>query len=205
MSIAILIDRAVVALGSNRAELLGLSRSERLVRARDAIVHVASIDLGRSSPSIGKQLNRDHTTIITARRRAERWVQAKDQDFIALVGQLRAELAKEATMKESGVESYLKNRVEGTGGICRKVVFPGRRGAPDRLCGWPESEPSDIYGVGILTARPARFGMVETKRPGGTPRAEQEREHARLRAIGIRVDVIDTREQVDAYIAEMTA
>ena len=91
-------------------------------------------------------------------------------------------------MIEAGVEGYLKERVAATGGEQRKVVWPGRRGAPDRLCGWPNG----------------RHGLVELKRPKGTAEAHQAREHARLRVIGLRVDVIDTRAAVDAYVEEMT-
>jgi hypothetical protein len=36
--------------------------------------------------------------------------------------------------------------------------------------------------------------FVEFKRPGAKPRAEQEYEHARLRARGLAVYVVDSRE-----------
>jgi hypothetical protein len=88
---------------------------------------------------------------------------------------------------EAAVESYFKKRVKATGGEERKVVFPGRKGAPDRLCGWPNG----------------RHGFVELKRPKGKAEAHQAREHERLRAMGFRVDVIDTRDLVDAYVASM--
>lgn len=90
-------------------------------------------------------------------------------------------------MIEAAVESYFKRRVKETGGEERKVVWPGRKGAPDRLCGWPNG----------------RHGFVELKRPKGKAEAHQAREHARLRQMGFRVDVIDTREGVDRYLNEM--
>lgn len=90
-------------------------------------------------------------------------------------------------MIESFVESYLVDRVQATGGVVRKVQFIGRRGAPDRLCGWPNG----------------RHGLVELKRPKGKPEPHQQREHERLRAIGFRVDVLDTRAAVDAYVEGM--
>ena len=92
-------------------------------------------------------------------------------------------------MIELTVESYLGERVAATGGVVRKIAWPGRRGAPDRLCGWPNG----------------RHGLVEVKRPGGKPEAHQLREHNRLRAIGLPVEVIDTIEGVDAYVARMAA
>ncbi len=92
-------------------------------------------------------------------------------------------------MRERAVEEYLRRRVKETGGIVRKVVWPVHNGAPDRLCGWPHNQ---------------RHAFVEMKRPGGpTAEAHQLREHKRLRAIGFRVDVIHTKEQVDAYVLEM--
>jgi hypothetical protein len=89
---------------------------------------------------------------------------------------------------EAHVETYFKRRVKETGGEERKVVWPGRKGAPDRLCGWPNG----------------RHGFVELKRPKGRAEAHQAREHERLRAIGFRVDVIDTTALVDSYVEEMS-
>lgn len=90
-------------------------------------------------------------------------------------------------VKEQLVESYLVQRVKETGGTVRKVRWDGHPGAPDRLCGWP-----------------GRHGLVELKRPKGKAEAHQAREHDRLRAIGFRVDVIDTKEGVDAYVVVMS-
>jgi hypothetical protein len=93
-------------------------------------------------------------------------------------------------MKEKRVEDHLIRRVAETGGFTRKVQWIGRKGAPDRLCGWPQFK---------------RFGMPELKKPT-TPTAEahQKREHERLRSIGIQVDVLATIEDVDRYVEEMT-
>jgi hypothetical protein len=92
-------------------------------------------------------------------------------------------------VKESAVESHLVKRVAETGGAIRKVQWIGHRGAPDRLCGWPRG----------------RHCYVELKRPL-TPTAEEHqlREHKRLRSWGIDVRVIPTREDVDAFVEEMT-
>lgn len=92
-------------------------------------------------------------------------------------------------MAEHIVENYLRERVKETGGVIRKVTFPGHRGAPDRLCGWEMTR---------------RHSWIETKRPKGKAEAHQLREHERLRAIGFEVDVIDTKEKVDAFIARMS-
>ena len=92
-------------------------------------------------------------------------------------------------MRERNVEGHLRVRVAETGGICRKLQWIGRRGAPDDFCGWPSTQ---------------RFGLVETKRPKKGAEAHQAREHARLRACGVRVDVLDTIEAVDKYVEEMS-
>jgi hypothetical protein len=93
-------------------------------------------------------------------------------------------------MREQRVEDYLIKRVEETGGITRKCSWIGRRGAPDRFVGWP------AFG---------RHAMPELKRPL-TPDAEahQLREHKRLRACGVRVDVLATFEDVDRFVEDMT-
>jgi hypothetical protein len=93
------------------------------------------------------------------------------------------------TLRERNVESHLRKAVTDTGGLCRKVQWIGRVGAPDRLCAWPTTK---------------RSGFVELKRPAKGAEAHQAREHARLRACGIRVDVLDTIEKVDVYVKEMS-
>lgn len=92
-------------------------------------------------------------------------------------------------MRESKVEAYFKQQVEATGGIQRKAQWVGRRGCPDRWCGWPKTK---------------RSGWVEMKKPL-TPHAEehQKREHDRLRACGERVDVLASIEDVDRYVEMM--
>lgn len=91
-------------------------------------------------------------------------------------------------MIEAAVESYFKRRVKETGGEERKVVFPGRKGAPDRFCGWPNG----------------RHAFVELKRPKGKAEQHQVREHQRLRAIGVQVEIIDTPERVDIFVEDMS-
>ena len=92
-------------------------------------------------------------------------------------------------MIEAAVESYFNKRVKETGGEVRKVVWPGRRGAPDRFCGWERTK---------------RSAFVELKRPAGRAESHQSREHARLRSVGVRVEVLDTREAVDRFVAGMS-
>jgi hypothetical protein len=97
-------------------------------------------------------------------------------------------------MRESKIEKRFCTLVEKTGGMHRKVQWIGRRGAPDRWCGWP-STYSDT----------ARTYWVELKKPA-TPLAakHQEREHQKLRSCGERVYVLATVEAVENFIALAT-
>jgi hypothetical protein len=105
-------------------------------------------------------------------------------------------------MREARVEDHLIKRVEETGGITRKVEWIGRRGAPDRLVGWPMGK----LGAHALLMHGLRPVLVELKRPL-TPKAEahQLREHERLRIIGFDVQVLASKEDVDRFIEEMTS
>lgn len=89
-------------------------------------------------------------------------------------------------MLESTVEAYFELRAKLAGGECRKLKWIGRRHAPDRF-----------FALG------GRVYLVELKRPGAEPRAGQEREHARLRAVGVDVRVIDTLKDVDDFFEEV--
>jgi hypothetical protein len=90
-------------------------------------------------------------------------------------------------MRERVVEKRLRDGVIALGGEIRKCVFPGHRGAPDRLVLFPFLPPH----------------MVETKAPGKDAEEHQAREHARLAACGMNVLVLDTPELVDTYLAHM--
>lgn len=70
------------------------------------------------------------------------------------------------------------------GGEVRKVRWVGRRGAPDRLV--------------MLPARACIW--VELKAPGKEPDPHQLREHARMRAMGQRVEVIDSLAGVEEVL-----
>lgn len=88
--------------------------------------------------------------------------------------------------KESTVERYLVQRVTQYGGMIRKVVFLGHRGAPDRVVIFP----------GVLV-------WVELKRATGVISAMQDREHARLRVMGQRVEMPRTKHEVDRLVEEL--
>jgi hypothetical protein len=99
-------------------------------------------------------------------------------------------------MRESEIERYLVRRVRELGGECRKVQWIGRRGAPDRLVMLPPLEINQKN----FKCRKHRTVWVELKAPGVKPEAHQLREHERMRAMGQRVEVIGTIEQVEELL-----
>jgi hypothetical protein len=86
-------------------------------------------------------------------------------------------------MLEKDIENALCARVKSLGGLCEKFVSPGRRSVPDRIVTLP--------GGAIV--------FVEVKAPGKKPTDLQERDHARRKALGCRVEVIDSMESANAF------
>lgn len=93
-------------------------------------------------------------------------------------------------LRESDIEAYGGEAVKDLGGIPYKFTSPARRAVPDRLKLLPIPEEHRE-----IVARYVRF--VEYKAPGAMATAPQKREHERLRDLGYRVVVIDSKEGVD--------
>lgn len=87
---------------------------------------------------------------------------------------------------EADIENYLVKMVKQAGGEIRKVIWVGRRHAPDRL----------------VMLNGAHF--VELKAPGEKPRAGQVREHKRMEKHGVPVRVLDTKFSIDVFIGCIT-
>lgn len=108
-------------------------------------------------------------------------------------------------MRERDIEKYLVERVKALGGEVRKVKWIGRNGAPDRLVMLPEVHypawSGEVRAGGICWGyawtKPAAAIWVELKAPGKKPEPHQLREHRRMRAMGQRVEVVDSIEGVD--------
>lgn len=81
-------------------------------------------------------------------------------------------------IRESTVENNLVKKVKAAGGTAYKFTSPGRKAVPDRLVLLPGG----------------RVVFVECKAPGEMPRADQVREHNRLRALGFKVVVLDSKD-----------
>jgi len=105
-------------------------------------------------------------------------------------------------MRESKIEAYLVERVKAEGGEVRKVQWVGHRGAPDRLVLLGDRFKADPFKADPLPVwrKPAAI-WVELKATGVQPEAHQLREHERMRAMGQRVEVIDSIEAVDRLLA----
>lgn len=78
--------RATELTGVSRGEIVGPLRQLRFARVRFAIAYVLR-NRGLSWAQIGRRMNRDHTTVISAYRRAVEEI-ATDPDFARLVRSL---------------------------------------------------------------------------------------------------------------------
>ena len=96
-------------------------------------------------------------------------------------------------MRERDIEQYLVRRVKELGGEVRKVKWIGRRGAPDRVVMLP-------LPISVGGNRVGNLIWVELKAPGEVSEPHQHREHERMRAMGQRVEVLDSKEQVDEVL-----
>lgn len=105
-------------------------------------------------------------------------------------------------MKERDIERHLVRRVKELGGEVRKVAWVGRQGAPDRLVMLP-NPGRDRYGDPQSPAIWVEVKNPDTIKtfPADARERAQRREHERMRALGQRVEVIGTIEQVEELLA----
>ena len=108
-------------------------------------------------------------------------------------------------MKERDIERYLVARVNARGGEVRKVVWPGRKYAPDRVV---MLMPTTVMEQDMCTAYDlSRTVWIELKAPGlkatfpsNAHERGQAREHEKMRKCGQRVLVIDSKEGIDEVL-----
>lgn len=91
---------------------------------------------------------------------------------------------KETVDSEKVVERKLVELVKMNGGMCIKLLCDQLIGLPDRMCLFP--------GHKIV--------FVELKTTGRKPKRIQMYMHNKLRALGFRVEVIDTVESVVNFV-----
>ena len=83
-------------------------------------------------------------------------------------------------MLEKEIEKYLREQVKKLGGVAYKFISPGNRGVPDRLVLLPNGE--------II--------FIELKQLGKKPSKNQEIQIERIRNLGFKVLVLDSKEEV---------
>ena len=85
---------------------------------------------------------------------------------------------------EKVIERKLVEAVKANGGMCIKLLCDNLLGLPDRMVLMPHS----------------KIAFVELKTTGQKPRRIQVFMHKKLRALGFRVEVIDTTEGINNFI-----
>jgi len=90
-------------------------------------------------------------------------------------------------MLEKEIEMQLMKAVKQMGGRAVKFMSPGFDGMPDRLVLLPGG----------------KCGFVEVKAPGKKPRALQLVRHEMLKALGFKVYVLDSKEQIGESINDI--
>lgn len=94
---------------------------------------------------------------------------------------------KETVESEKLVERKLVELTKINNGMCIKLLCNHILGLPDRLCLFPGG----------------KLAFVELKTTGEKPKRIQIFMHKKLRALGFRVEVIDTIEGVINFVDEM--
>lgn len=92
-------------------------------------------------------------------------------------------------MRERDIERRLVGTIQKLGGLCPKWVSPGWDGVPDRIVLLPGGH----------------IAFVELKAPGEKPRPLQVRRKRQLEALGFKVYIIDTKEQIGGVLDEVSA
>lgn len=88
---------------------------------------------------------------------------------------------------EKAVERKLVELVKANGGMCIKLLCDQLTGLPDRLCLFPSH----------------KIAFVELKTTGKKPRRIQIFVHNKLKALGFRVEIIDTIIGVKQFIDDI--
>jgi len=107
-------------------------------------------------------------------------------------------------LKERDIKRALIERVEALGGELRKVEWVGRRNAPDWIV---MLAPGSVLHSNLI-CRDGLSVWVELKNPetiktfpADAHERAQHREHERMRALGQRVEVIGTLEQIERLLS----
>ncbi len=94
-------------------------------------------------------------------------------------------MVKESGLKERDIQTLLISELKKQGIECRRVQWQGRDGAPDLL----------VFVNGGV--------WIETKAPGQKVRANQAREHQKMRDADMRILIIDSIGDVHRFTLEL--
>ena len=108
---------------------------------------------------------------------------------LSRLGMSTASISSRVPMREKSIESKLAAEVRKRGGLAPKFVSPGLDGVPDRLILLPGG----------------KVAFAELKAPGKTLRPLQAVRKRQLEALGFRVFVIDSIEQIGGVLDELSA
>ena len=108
---------------------------------------------------------------------------------LSRLGMNTASTSGRVPMREKSIESKLTAEVRRLGGLAPKFVSPGLDGVPDRLILLPGG----------------KVAFAELKAPGKTLRPLQAVRKRQLEALGFRVFVIDSTEQIGGVLNELSA
>jgi len=107
-------------------------------------------------------------------------------------------------LKERDIKRALIERVEALGGELRKVEWVGRRNAPDwivMLAPGSVLHSNLIYRDGLSVWVELKNPETIKTFPADEHERAQHREHERMRALGQRVEVIGTLEQIERLLS----
>lgn len=104
-----------------------------------------------------------------------------------------------AKTPEGEVVEYAKKQLKAKGCLVRKISYEMRRGCPDLLV----LVPSIWHKYAYLRANPRTLFLEIKKDEQTKPDPHQQREHARMVAVGADVRTIGSKTQVDALVKEL--
>lgn len=111
-----------------------------------------------------------------------------------------------AKTPEGEVVEYAKKQLKAKGCLVRKISYEMRRGCPDLLVLVPERNNFAFHRPAVATNRILAAGVMflEIKKDEQTkPGPHQQREHARMVAVGADVRTIGSKAQVDELVKEL--
>jgi len=80
--------------GISQRDILGASRLRFICRVRQAVMYAATLQQVHSLPQIGRVFNKDHTTVVNAKRKVPDFM-ARDPEYLKFIWEILATAADE--------------------------------------------------------------------------------------------------------------